>query len=345
MDPAVLRILDANLNRAREALRVIEDHARFACDDVAAAERTKGLRHALRDWAGAFGADRLLAERDIAQDVGRELKTAGELRRESAEDVVRAAFGRFTEAARVLSEYGKLVSVEAGGLAERLRYDAYALEQVVMLRGTLRQRLMQTRLYVLLTEQACRRVWLETAEAVLRGGAGCLQLREKGSADGELLERAHRLRELTSRHGALLIINDRPDIARRCGADGVHVGQDDLPVRDARSIAGPRLLVGKSTHTVEQFETAVADEPDYIAVGPMFDSSTKPQEHIAGPETLRTVVPRTHLPLVAIGGITPENVDEVLAAGARCVCVCSAVLGADNPERAAANLASKVDVQ
>ena len=342
MDSAVLRILDANLNRARETLRVIEDHARFACDDAAAAQQVKSLRHTLRDFVTTVGADELLAERDIVQDVGRDIKTAGELQRKIVDDVVRAAFGRLAEAARVLSEYGKLASADAGRLAETLRYRGYELEQTVVLRAGLRQRFAHVRLYVLLTEQLCRGGWLETAEAVLCGGAGCLQLREKGLADGELLDRARILRELTTRHAALLIINDRPDIARLCGADGVHVGQDDLSVRDARKIAGGRLLVGKSTHTSAQFDAAAAQEPDYLAVGPMFDSGTKPQAHIAGPETLRALAGQTALPLVAVGGITTNNVQQVIAAGAKCICVCSAAIGENNPQQATADLLAAI---
>ena len=321
---------------------MIEDHARFACDDAAAAEQTKSLRHTLRDFVTTIGADALLAERDIVQDVGRDIKTAGELRRESIDDVVRAAFGRLGEAARVLSEYGKLASADTGKLAETLRYRGYELEQTIVLRTRLRQRFAGVRLYVLLTEQLCRGDWLETAEAVLGGGASCLQLREKGLSDGALLDRARKLRELTKRHNALLIINDRPDIARLCGADGVHVGQDDLSVGDVRKIAGERLLVGKSTHTPEQFDAAAAEEPDYLAVGPMFDSGTKPQAHTAGPETLRAVAECTKLPLVAIGGIAADNVQQVLTAGARCICVCSAVIGTDDPQRATANLLAAI---
>jgi thiamine-phosphate diphosphorylase len=295
----VLRILDVNLNRAREALRVIEDHARFVRDDAAAATAAKDCRHALRVIVAAAGPEALLAARDILADVGRDTKHAAELQRGDVDDVVRAAFGRLTEAARSLGEYAKVLSPEAAAAAERLRYDAYALEQRIVLRSRLVERLRQRPLYILLTEALCAGDWLATAEAALRGGAGCLQLREKGLEGGELLRRAGRLRVLTREHDALLAINDRPDVARLVGADIVHVGQDDLSVADARRIAGGGILVGKSTHTEAQFQAALAAAPDYLAVGPMFASPTKPQNHIAGPETLRAVRPLTELPLVA----------------------------------------------
>jgi len=341
-DSAVYRIMDANLNRGREALRVVEEYARFVLDDENAAGRVKHVRHGLREIASAIGSNELLAARDIANDVGRETKTSGEQRRERVDDVIRAAFARFGEASRSLGEYGKLISPRAAEIAEALRYQSYELEQAVGSRGEQRRRFRGVSLYVLLTESFCKHGWFETAEAVLRGGAGCLQLREKTFDDAELLNRAQRLRELTDSHDALLIVNDRPDIARLCGADGVHVGQEDLPVAHARRIAGGKMLIGKSTHTRAQFDAALAEAPDYLAVGPMFGSTTKPQDHIAGPETLRQAAERTDLPLVGIGGVTENNVGQVTGAGAACVCVCSAVIASDDPEAAASRMMKSI---
>ncbi len=183
-------------------------------------------------------------------------------------------------------------------------------------------------LYALLTEALCRGDWYETAEAALAGGARAIQLREKHLADNELLVRARRIRELCERHEALLIINDRPDIALAAGAHGVHLGQDDLPVGEARRILGDECIIGVSTHTVEQARLALAGTPDYIAVGPMFTSHTKPQDHIAGPDTLAAVRRLTSLPLVAIGGITLENAAQCLPADT--LAVCSAVISVDD---------------
>jgi thiamine-phosphate pyrophosphorylase len=333
-DAEILRILDVNVNRAREALRVIEDYARFVLDDADAAGAVKRCRHELRAMVAAAGADAVLAARDIGGDVGRAVKTAGELRRGSTEEVVRAAFGRLSEAARSLGEYGKIVSDVAAAAAETLRYGCYELEQRIVLRGDLRRRLRDVRLYVLVTEALCRRPWLETAAAAIRGGAGCIQLREKGLSDRVLLDRARQLRELTREHGVLLAINDRPDIARLAHADIVHVGQEDLSGQGIRRVAGTSILVGKSTHTLPQFEAALAEEPEYLAVGPMFASETKPQEHIAGPATLAAARLRTDLPLVAIGGITAENAGPIRTAGANCVGVCAAVIAAEDVEGA-----------
>ena len=338
MNEDVLRILDVNVNRAREALRVAEDYARFILDDADAAAELKRCRHSIQEFVETVGVFPLLDARDITGDVGRDVKTEAELRRDHSDDVVAAAFARLTEAARSMSEYAKACSTDAALKAESLRYAAYELEQRVVLRGPGRARLRAVRLYVLITEALCRHDWLKTAEAALRGGATCLQLREKRMGDAKLLRRACQLRELTAKHQALLAINDRADIARLARADIVHVGQDDLSVGQARRVAGTGMLVGKSTHNVEQFEAAAAEQPDYIAVGPMFASDTKPQEHAPGPALLAAVTPRTDLPVMAIGGITPDSAATITEAGASCVCVCAAVIGADDPAAAARSI-------
>lgn len=345
MDPAAARILDANFNRAREGLRVIEDYARFACDDSASAAIAKQLRHDLRMVRTALGSDALLAARDINGDVGRDAKTPGEMQRTAALDIVRAAFGRLTEALRTISEYAKLAAgdiantSEAAAAAERIRYDAYELEQCLVLRGALRRRIRDCRLYVIITAALCRGDWIETAIAALRGGAACLQLREKSLADGELLHRARQLRDLTRRFNALLFVNDRPDIAALAHADGVHVGQEDLSARDVRRIAGGEMLVGVSSHSSAEFDLALAQAPDYIAVGPMFPSTTKPRADTPGLEYLQHCRMRTERSLVAIGGIDARNVKQIRDAGVTTICVCSAVIAANDPEAAARALA------
>lgn len=335
MSLELLRILDVCLNRGREALRVLEDYARFVRDDRDAAASLKTQRHALQQVADRLGVERLLRARDILHDVGRETRAVAELERADAAAVARAALGRAGESLRGVAEYSKGLDSEAAQATERIRYAVYELEQRLMLRGDLRQRMRDVRLYVIITESLCRQSWETTAEAALRGGAECLQLREKTLADRELLDRARRLREITRQFDALLILNDRPDIARLAMADGVHVGQDDLSVQSVRRIAGADLLVGKSTHTPAQLDSAVEELPDYIAVGPMFATSTKPQDHIAGPHALRAAATRTELPLVAIGGITDARAAEVLSAAPACLCVCSAVIASDDPRGAA----------
>lgn len=335
MDRDWLRIIDANLNRAREALRVIEDYARFARDDPVAAEAAKRLRHRLRTLGDAIGPDLLLAARDAGGDVGRETKTATELTREGALDVVRAAFARGGEALRTIAEFAKSDAPPAAADAERVRYELYALESCVLARGSLRSRFAAVRLYVIITAELCRTDWRATAAAAMDGGATCLQLREKCLDDRDLLQRARALRALTAERGILFVVNDRPDVARLVDADGVHLGQSDLPVEEARRIVGGDRLIGLSTHSIEQVGAALESGADYLAVGPMFATRTKPQSRVPGLDLLAAARRMTALPLVAIGGITPDDAASVYGAGASMCCVCSAVVAAEDAAAAA----------
>jgi thiamine-phosphate pyrophosphorylase len=343
MESGVARILDANFNRAREAMRVIEESVRFGADDASLTAAMKQLRHDLAAAMAKLDAEGLLAGRDTPGDVGTTISTDAERTRDSTADVVAASFKRLTEALRVLEEYGKTVNAAFAAVIEQLRYRVYDLEVRVRFEPWRLRRFAGVRLYVLITESLCRDNWLAAAEAAIEGGAQCLQLREKAMPDGELLRRAEALRELTRRRDVLLVINDRPDIARLVGADGVHLGQDDMPVAAARRIAGQRALIGKSTHTLDQARNALAENPDYIAVGPMFATATKPQEHVAGPETLAAVLAEADRPLVAIGGITPDRIGALTAVGCRCVAVCTAVISQPDVTAAARAIRAIID--
>src|SRR5439155_13675705 len=177
-----------------------------------------------------------------------------------------------------------------------------------------------------------------TAEQAILGGADCLQLREKELPDGELLSRAGQLVGLCREHGVISLINDRPDIALIAGADGVHVGQDDLPCRAVRKLLGHKKIVGVSAHTLEHAKQAVLDGADYVGVGPMFKSATKARDFVAGPALAKQIAAEIHIPAVAIAGITRENVDEVLATGIKAVAVTAAVAGCDDVRGAAEKL-------
>jgi len=306
-----LRIIDANLNRAREALRVLEEHARFVLNDSGLAERIKTSRHSLVQIACGYDSRALLESRDVPGDVGSRITTEAETRRHNSTEVAQAAAKRASEALRCIEEYGKIFDSVTAQMAESLRYDIYKIEQDLMLTGANRVRLRQARMHVLLTGDLCRKNWQLVCKQAILGGAEIIQLREKDISDQTLLARAHKLRTLTRRYNVLLIINDRADIARLVEADGVHVGQEDLTVREARQIAGPRMLIGKSTHSLEQARSALKEKPDYIAVGTMFASKTKPDVKIQGPALLKKVLRLCEIPVVAIGGIDAQNITKL----------------------------------
>jgi len=335
MEPTLLRILDANLNRAREGLRVLEEHARMVLDDEAMTATVKSLRHELQRVARAIGERRLLAARDIQNDVGTRISIDSERVRRGVDEVAAAAAKRAGEALRCLEEYLKAVQPAEAAAVEQLRYRLYAIEQDALLGAPLRRRLRDARLHVLVTESLCARPWWDVCERVIDGGADVIQLREKSLTDRELLGRAARLRELTSRAGVLLIINDRADIARIVCADGVHVGQTDLPVEDARVIVGRQALVGVSTHSPEEAAEALRQAPDYVAAGPLFSSTTKPAVAVQGPALLNSLAGQAAVPLVAIGGITADRLAQTPLPPGVQIAVCQAVIGSPDPRQAA----------
>ena len=339
MDTA--HILDASANRAREALRVIEDYCRFVLDDELLTRQLKERRHELSEALALLTRGNLEA-RETIRDVGTSVSTARESERRSLVEVVEANCKRLQEALRSLEEYGKIHDANLARRIESLRYDSYTLERVILLGAHSRQRLADVRLYVLLTGSLCTRALDWTIQEAAAGGVRMFQLREKDLSDRLLLERAREVRRWTRQEGALFIMNDRPDIGLLAEADGVHVGQEELPVKEVRRILGPDGLVGVSTHSIAQARQAILDGASYIGVGPVFASKTKKFQEHAGLGFVREMSAETTLPVFAIGGIALENIDQVVQAGALRVAVSNAVCGADSPRTAAAALRKKL---
>lgn len=362
-----LRMIDASLNRCREGLRVMEDVARFALNAERVCERLKNLRHALAQAERSLGVDwsKLLANRDTPGDVGTGIKTASEGSRASLREVVIASAKRAAEALRSLEESAKTISVLSSASAklvrsdqvgtpevsparrfELLRYELYDIERDLALAFGSAGASPQWRLCVLITESLCAKPWMHVAREAIRGGADCLQLREKDLDGRELLRRARELVRLAREEAGTLgrpvgvVINDRVDIAVLSGADGVHLGQGDLSVEDARKLAGASLLIGVSTHDVHEARKAIDDGADVCGVGAMFSTSTKPRE-TSGVAYLRQYLAMAGpgadggaarcVPHLAIGGITPENVGELAKAGCLGIAVSSVVCGSDDP--------------
>jgi thiamine-phosphate pyrophosphorylase len=337
------RVLDANFNRAREALRVVEDYCRFVLDDAFLSGELKRTRHDLCAALETVPLGRRLESRETLRDVGTALSTAREETRRSPLEVAQVNFQRSQEALRSLEEFGKLHSPDLGRLFEGLRYRVYTLERAIILGAAFRRRLDNARLYVLVTGSICAAALDWTIAEAAAGGASMIQLREKEVDDRRLLERAREVRRWTTRAGVLFILNDRPDLARLAGADGVHLGQGDLPVKEARRILGPDVLIGVSTHNLEQVRQAIVDGADYIAVGPAFPSTTKPFDEIPGLDFVRQALGETSLPAFVIGGVNQETIDDVVANGAQRVAVSAAICTSDDPRAVAADLSRRVN--
>ena len=258
--------------------------------------------------------------------------------------MLRANCKRVEESLRTLEEYGKLIDPGAAAAIEQLRYRFYTVEKALLTTESSRARLANRRLYLLVTESACRIGIERVIKGALEGGAGAIQLREKGGNDRRLLQIAENVRLWTTAADALFIINDRPDIAVLSGADGVHVGQQDLSVRHVRGIVGADQLVGVSTHSIEQARQAVLDGADYLGVGPTFASQTKQFESFAGLEFVGAVAAEIGLPWFAIGGITAENIAQVIEAGATRIAVSGAVCVSDDPSAVVKQLGRRLQI-
>ena len=333
----VLRILDAGANRANEALRVIEDYCRFVLDDAFLCRELKEMRHDL-SAALADVSSISLAARDTLADVGTAITTAQESARHSASAVIHANLKRLQEALRSLEEFSKLSSAALARKLEGLRYRSYTVERAITLGASARRRLADARLYVLISSSECTADLEWTIGEATAGGAQIFQLREKGLDDDELLRRARRVRQATNKAGVLLVVNDRPDIARIVGADGVHLGQNDLPIKEARRITGPKMLIGISTHTIQQVREAILNGASYIGVGPTFPSKTKSFSEYPGLDFVHSATAETSLPCFVIGGVNQTTIVDAIAAGAQRVAVGEAICKASEPRAIAAGM-------
>jgi thiamine-phosphate pyrophosphorylase len=203
----------------------------------------------------------------------------------------------------------------------------------------MRERLEAARLYFVVEAAASDQL----LEGALAGGVDMLQLRDKEAGDDALLDAAERFRAACDRHDALFVLNDRPDLALAAGADGIHVGQDDLPVGDVRRIVGGDMFIGLSTHSPEQFDAGLASEADCLSAGPVWETPTKAGRAAAGLELVRHAAAHATKPFFAIGGIDSSNVGEVVAAGATRIVVVRAIRDAADPRAAAAQLRAALE--
>ncbi len=348
-EPDGARIIDANLNRAAEALRVAEDICRFHLELPCLSRELKEIRHAvLRAFAGTVeGRARLVRWRDIEEDVGRGIAADSP----PAPDLPAVALRnlqRAKEALRCLEEVGRLSGGSVSGEAADLRYRLYSAEKGILALGSRAGGgpLAGVRLYIVAAEALSRIPLAQAVRAALAGGAGAVQLREKGLPDRRLLPLGRTLREITARAGAPLLVNDRPDLAAILHADGVHLGQEDLPVAGARAILGEGRIVGVSTHDADQARRAAREGADYIGAGPVFETRTKDAGAPLGAAGLKAILEACDLPAFAIGGIRAEVVPALVAVGCRRVAVAAGVLaagGAADIEAAARAMVSALE--
>ena len=338
----VWRILDASANRCAEALRVLEDTLRFALEDAHLACELKAVRHELAVVLARGELWQRLRLRDVSGDVGTAVTAPRTPARTDLRSLVAANAARGTQALRSMEETSRLVVPEATAAFESLRYRLYTLERAAVTALSSRDMLDGVSLCVLVETEATAEGFTTLITDLLEAGVGMIQLRDKVANLPQLCSRAtaavfqaRRYAEMTGQPRCLIIVNDRVDVAVATCADGVHLGDTDLPVPLARQVAGPRLLVGRTAHTIKEARRAVLDGADYLGVGPCFPSATKDFSRFAPESFLRTVAAEISLPAFAIGGITQKRISQLLALGLTRIAVANAITGVGTPRDAA----------
>jgi len=345
MEQSAYRIIDANFNRSREALRVIEEYCRFSLNSAAFTERAKQMRHRLCSLLNQLDSGKLISARDTQADVGAGLSVDGQMKRSGLIDAAKAACRRLTEALRSLSEVISAENPELASQIEALRFEAYNLEKDCLIFGGTVEKFRKVKLYIVISSSFPAEV-LNLTEKCIAGGADCIQLRAKKINDDELFALAVEFAKECRQGGILSIVNDRIDIAIAADADGVHLGQNDLPIEQAYKLQHKPLIIGKSTHSMEQLKAASQQPLTYVGLGPVFATPTKPAAPPVGLEYVKNAaefLADKGIGHVAIGGITIDNIEQVLKEGAKAIAVSSGVSKAADPREACRKLKEKIE--
>jgi len=340
MNTETLRIIDANINRLGEGLRVLEEFARLALNDIALTRQLKNMRHKLVNIDDEM-QKQLLQARDAAGDVGSSMDAADEDKSRDVSATIIANARRVQESLRVMEEIAKTPGLGLDSEEYRkARFELYTIEKTLLFR-ILRQEKIQklAGLYVVIdTEWLKGRSHIKITERAIAGGAKVIQLRCKERSAREFLSIAMDLKKVCSEKDILFIVNDSLEVALAAGADGLHVGQDDLPAAVARKLLPIDMVLGCSVSTVDEAKKALADGADYLGVGAIFSTATKESAGVVGTARIKEIKKSVNLPMVAIGGINKDNLKEVIKAGADAAAVISAVLGAEDVEKATRQL-------
>ncbi len=320
------RIIDANINRVSEGLRVIEDIQRFMFNNEIMASGIRSLRHEVRK---SFRCKELLSYRQSTEDVGLKISQNSHLdQKASIDSLLISNFKRAEEGLRSIEESLKIMGYYTESKTyEIIRFKVYGMEKKILLN----KEFPATDIYAILGEDFSKgKSNVQVTKELIASGVKIIQYREKSKSKKEIYEECKIIRRLTKESDVTLIVNDHISIALLIQADGIHIGQDDLPIEEVRKIA-PHMIIGLSTHNKDQARQAVDKGADYIGVGPIFQTTTKQNiEKSDGLEYLKWVKENIDLPYVAIGGIKEENVSQVKENGGYCFAMISELTGADN---------------
>ena len=330
-DLRIAQIIDANLDRAREGLRVLEDWARFALGRKDLVKSFKNFRQIL----GKHHLTIYKKSRNFINDTSAGLSHPEQFKRNEASTIICSNAGRVQEALRVIEEFSRDHNQDLSKISSDIRYEIYNLEIVLLeaqSNNSLRKILNENDLYFITLDSENL---FEKIKNVLEGGVKIIQLRFKQGKDSDNLKFAIKVRELCNSFDALLLINDRVDIASACKADGVHLGQDDMDIKSARNILGFSKIIGISASNEWDIKKAIKDGCDYLGIGPVFATTTKKEKVPLGIDTLKSLTRDISIPWFAIGGIKEENIYLLKENNISKIAIISDLINSENPKEKA----------
>ena len=334
----IWRTLDASANRSAEAVRVLEDILRFCLDDAFLSQEAKAIRHELAVIFAREDFQPRTRLRDVLRDVGVSTTVAKTPPRTEMKHVFAANAARASQSIRSLEECSRLVVPAVTAAFEQLRYRIYTLEKAAMTIIISENRLADISLCVLLDVDRPKTEFKTLVGQLLTAGVNMIQLRDKKANTSLLCERtktitqqARQYAESTAGKKCIVLVNDRADVAVAANADGVHLGETDLPVNLARKVCGHEFIIGRTAHSIAEAKQAVLDGADYLGVGPCYPSNTKQFKEFATDTFLRDVSEEIRLPVFAIGGITADNLDRLVRLGVKRVAIASSITDAADP--------------
>ena len=337
-DLRIYQIIDANLDRAREGLRVLEDWARFGLGENNSVKKIKNFRQIL----GKNHLEVYKQSRNFIEDECKGLTQQEQIKRNAPNQIISSNAGRVQEALRVIEEFSRQHNHELSKIAAEIRYEIYNLE-IELLRLTKYKRseeiLKENDLYVI-TDQ--KENLLEIIEAILIAGVKIIQYRFKTGTDKDHLQEAIQIKNLCKRYNSLFIVNDRVDIALASNADGVHLGQDDLDLRTSRKLLGYSKILGISANNEIDISNALKYGCDYIGIGPVFETATKKNKKPLGIEKIKTLTKDINIPWFAIGVIKTNNISYLKRNGIKKVALVSQLMNAKDPKRDAIMILKKL---
>ncbi len=328
-DLRIYQIIDANLDRAREGLRVLEDWARFGLEGNDFVTKIKDFRQIL----GKNHLEIYKQSRNHVEDQSKGLTHQEQSKRKTPEQIISSNSGRVQEALRVIEEFSRLHNHALSKIASEIRYEVYTLEIDLLSfskHKNAEKILKGNDLYVITDHKDNL---LEIIEEILIAGVKIIQHRFKTGTDKDHLQEAIKIKNLCKRYNSLFIINDRVDIALASDADGIHLGQDDLDLKTARKLLGYSKIIGMSANNEIDISNALKDGCDYIGIGPVFETKTKKDKKPIGIEKIKTLTKNLNIPWFAIGGIGANNISYLKSNGFKKFALISQLMNSEDPKQ------------